>query len=95
MNSDRRAILSLIQSGHITPMQAERLIAVANESRETAWIVVLCVALACLAQLHLHEFANWLMHFLNTQLPIWAETLHRALSPITDLITLTTWGGLL
>lgn len=83
MNSDRRTILTLIAAGRITPMQAERLLAAVNESRETAWILALCLAGACLAQLHPHELLPGLMHFLNAQVPLLAETMHQALSPIT------------
>ena len=95
MNSDHRAILSLIASGRITAVEGERLIAVSNESRETAWIVALCLAVACLAQIHLREFATGLMHFLNAQVPALAEALHQALSSITDLILQMQMGGLL
>ena len=93
MNSDRRLILSLIASGRITAREAERLIAVANESRETAWILASCVAVTCLAGMHLHGFATDLVHFLNTQIPVLAGALHQALSPITDLTLLMQRGG--
>lgn len=89
MNSDRRTILSLIATGRITAAEAERLIAVSNEARETAWTIALCLAMACLAQIHLHELAAGLVHFLNAQLPALAEAMHQALAPMTDL------GGLL
>ena len=55
MNNDRRTILALVAMGRITPAQAERLLTVVNESRETTWILMLCLAGACLGQLHLHE----------------------------------------
>ena len=90
MNSDRRTILALIAMGRITPAQAERLLAAWNESRETAWILVLCALFACLAQLHLHELLPGLVHFLNAQVPALAEATRKALSPITELM-----GGLL
>ena len=82
MNSDRRAILALIAMGRITPGQAERLIAVWNDGRETGWILAACLGFAVLAQSRAHELAPGLMHFV--------EAIHRALSPITDLM-----GGLL
>jgi hypothetical protein len=86
MNSDRRTILTLIAAGRITPAQAERLLAVVNESRETAWIVALCVASACLAQLHLHAILPGLAHFFNVQVPAMAEAMHHALGPITKFL---------
>ncbi|MGA8088401.1 MAG: hypothetical protein WCA10_13925 [Terracidiphilus sp.] len=98
MNTDRRAILSLVAMGRITAAEAERLLAAWNESRETAWIVGLCLAFACLAQLNLHELLI-LMHFCSAQIPALAEAVHRALSPITgpvtDLMSLARGGGLL
>jgi len=90
MNTDRRAILSLVAMGRITAAEAERLLAAWNESRETAWIVGLCLAFACLAQLHLRELLPILMHFFNARIPALAEAVDHALRPINEL-----WGGLL
>ena len=87
MNTDRHAILSLVAMGRITAAEAERLLAVWNESRETAWIVGLCLAFACLAQLHLRELLPMLMHFCSAQIPALAEAVHHALSPIVEPIT--------
>jgi hypothetical protein len=90
MNTDRRAILSLVATGRITAAEAERLLAAWNDSRETAWILALSLAFALLAQLHLRELLPILMHLFNAQIPALAETVHQAFSPITDLL-----GGLL
>ena len=91
MNSDRRTILALIAMGRITPLQAERLLAAVDDSRETAWILAMCLAGACLAQLHLYELLPGLVHFFNGQVPA-AEAAHHALS---NLLPLTRMGGLL
>ncbi len=88
MNTDRRTILSLVAMGRITAAEAERLLAVWNESRETTWIVGLCLAFACLAQLNLRELFPILMHVCSAQIPALAEALHHTLLPITEL-----WGG--
>lgn len=93
MNSDRRTILALIAMGRITPVQAERLLAAVDQSRETAWILALCLAGACIAQLHLHALLPGLMHFLSAEVPALADAVHHALSPITDLMPLTRMGG--
>ncbi len=90
MNTDRRAILSLVATGRITAIEAERLLAAWNDSRETAWILAFGLAFACLAQLHLRELLPMLMHFFNAPVLALAEAVHHALSPITDLL-----GGLL
>jgi hypothetical protein len=88
MNTDRRTILSLVAMGRITVAEAERLLAVWNESRETAWILGLCLALACLAQIHLREIFPMLMHLCSASIPAMFDGLHHALAPITGL-----WGG--
>ncbi len=55
MNTDRRAILSLIALGRITPREAERLFMVANEEQEMRWIIASCFALAFATQVHLYQ----------------------------------------
>lgn len=89
MNSNRRTILALIAMGRITPFQAERLLSVIEESRETTRILAICLTFAGLAQLHLHELVPGLMHFFNTRVPVLAEALHHVIPPLTGL-----WGGL-
>ena len=69
MNTDRRAILSLIAMGRITPEQAERLLTVWNEGRETGWILAACFGLALLAQFQLHEVLPLLRHFISVEVP--------------------------
>lgn len=78
MNTDRRAILALIAMGRITPAEAERLLSAWNESRETAWILAFSLAIACLAQLNLHELLPAIMHFFNAQVPALAEAIRHA-----------------
>lgn len=90
MNTDRRAILSLVATGRITASEAERLLLAWNDSRETAWILALGLTFALLAQIHLHEPLSILMHLFNTQIPVPAEAVDQAFSPITNLL-----GGLL
>jgi len=90
MNTDRRAILSLVAMGRITAAEAERLLAAWNDSRETAWILTLGLAFAFAAQFHLRELLPILMHLLNAQVPALAQSVLDALSPITGLL-----GGLL
>lgn len=86
MNNDRRTILALIAMGRITPVQAERLLSAVNESRETAWILGLCLAMGCLAQLHLHELLPGLMDLFNAQIPALFEAVHHALSPFANFL---------
>ncbi len=88
MNTDRRAILSLVATGRITASEAERLLVAWNDSRETVWILALSLAFAWLTQIHLREFFPMLMHLFNAQIS--ALAVRGAFSPITDLL-----GGLL
>lgn len=90
MNTDRRAILSLVATGRITASEAERLLAAWNDSRETAWILALSLGFALLGQIRLREVLSILMHLFNAQIPVLAGAVHHAFSPITDLL-----GGLL
>jgi hypothetical protein len=80
MNTDRRAILTLIAMGRITPAEAERLLAAWNESRETAWILAFSLAALCLVQLNVHSLLPALMHFFNAQVPALAEAIRHALT---------------
>ena len=87
MNTDRRVVLTVIAMGRITPAEAERLLAVWDESRETAWILAISLVLVCLAQLNVHSLVPTLMQFFNAQVPAPAEAARKALSPITGSIT--------
>jgi hypothetical protein len=49
MKRERHAILCLIALGRITPLEAERLLAAWNSSREEFWVIAACVA-ACFIQ---------------------------------------------
>lgn len=88
MNTDRRAILALIATGRITPAEAERLLAAWNESRETAWILGIGLAVICLAQLNVHSLVPMLVHFFNAEVPALVESVRKVLSPITGSITI-------
>ena len=90
MDRDRSTILSLVASGRITAVEAERLLTAWNDSRETAWILLLCLAFACLTQFHLHELLPVLLHFINVHIPTMAAAVHHALLPVNELL-----GGLL
>ena len=68
MNGERRAILALIAMGRITPSEAERLLAVWNESRETAWILIASIGLALLRQVNLHEVMRVLGRLVSVQI---------------------------
>lgn len=54
MGKDRRAILQMLALGRLSPGEAERLLLVWNEGRETAWLMAGCVALALIGALQTH-----------------------------------------
>lgn len=90
MDRERSTILALVAAGRITAVEAERLLAAWNDSRETAWILLLCLAFACLAHFQLRELLPALSHFIDAQIPALAEAVHHAFWPINGLL-----GGLL
>jgi hypothetical protein len=73
MNTDRRAILSLIAMGRITPREAERLLVVSSGSDDAIVRIVLLCALAWLLVPHAHEIVTGLSHAVDT-IALWATT---------------------
>ena len=68
MNNERRAILSLIAMGRITPREAERLLACWPDSSETAWVVGTCaVIVAGMAFGHPGELATFANYWRGLQ----------------------------
>jgi hypothetical protein len=45
MKAERKAILSMVAMGRITPGEAERLLAAASAGREEAWALAVCLAM--------------------------------------------------
>jgi hypothetical protein len=69
MNTDRRAILSLIAMGRITPREAERLLAVWSERDEVIVRIAVIFAIAWMVAPHTHEVIAGLSHAFNTVVP--------------------------
>ena len=84
MKQGRQAILSLVAMGRITPLEAERLLAVWNTGREERLVFAICLA-ACLAQF-LPALARMAHTLLSGELP----GLYHAVTAITCWI-----GGVL
>ena len=55
MNTDRRAILSLIAMGRITPREAERLLAILSDWDDAIARVGVVIAVAWMVVPHVHE----------------------------------------
>jgi len=83
MRNERRAILSLLVLGRITPTQAECLLLCSNATREDRWIFTACIAVAVLASLDPHLGLPALMHIVHALWP--AGPLHHALALLTRL----------
>ena len=88
MESDRRAILSLVALGRITPAEAERLLIAWNEGREGLWIFTVCIALALLNPFSPHPGLAALMQ--NTHALLLNGSLHRVITELMYSI-----GGIL
>ena len=89
MQTDRRFLLHLVALGRITPAEAERLLTVWNQGRESLWALTGAVLIACLALLHLPDILPGLGHTAHSQ---WVGNLNflcRALTFFTHLL-----GGL-
>jgi hypothetical protein len=76
MNTDRRAILSLVAMGRITPRDAERLLAVWPGGEDKLARLALCLAFAWLVLSHLDDVCAGLS---RTLLAI-APGIHHALA---------------
>ena len=88
MQSDRRAILSLVALDRITPAEAERLLIAWNEGREEHWIFAVCISLALLNPFNPHLGLTALMQ--NAHALLSDGSLHRIVSVLTHLL-----GGIL
>ncbi|MGB6191544.1 MAG: hypothetical protein WBF42_03685, partial [Terracidiphilus sp.] len=64
MDTDRRAILSLIASGRITPREAERLLAVSSGSDEATVRLALFAVMIWLVIPHAHQVIAGVSHAL-------------------------------
>ena len=85
MNTDRRAILSLVATGRITPRDAERLLAVWRDSDDALVRMVLCLAFAWLVMSHMGD----LFVGISSMLLALAPSLHHSIAFITHC-----FGGL-
>ncbi len=92
MNNERRAILSLIAMGRITPREAERLLACWPDNTETAWVLGACsvivagMAFAPAHELaHAHELLERFADLFRTILPMAGATSGHALSFLTRI----------
>ncbi len=92
MNNERRAILSLIAMGRITPREAERLLACWPDNSETAWVLGACavivagMGLAHPYQLaHAYELLGRFADLFKTILPMAGATTSHTLSFLTRI----------
>lgn len=92
MNNERRAILSLIAMGRISPREAERLLACWPDSSETALVIGACVVIVAsigLAPAHELAHAQQLLErfadLFRTIFPMAGATSHHALSFFTRI----------
>lgn len=79
MNHDRRAILSLVAMGRITPREAERLLAIWPDSEDVLAPLALSLAFAWLLLSNLSDWITGIAHTLAAVAPL----AHHALACIT------------
>jgi hypothetical protein len=83
MSNERRAIISLLALGRVTPTQAERLLLCSNSIRDDRWIFAACIAASLLATLNPHHDPPTLMQILHG---LWqARSVHHAVALLTRL----------
>ncbi|MGO9435760.1 MAG: hypothetical protein ACLPH3_11605 [Terracidiphilus sp.] len=90
MDTDRRAILSLVALGRITPREAERLFAVCPNGDDALLRLALCLAFAALALPGLNELFFGITHVLAALMPALHATVHHTLACVAQV-----WGGIL
>jgi hypothetical protein len=84
--NERRVILSLIAMGRITPAQAERLLAVANERDEIVLALAACLAGLFMMQVHLHELVPGILLFFKSLPQGIAAAAHQTLHLVNELL---------
>jgi hypothetical protein len=83
MQTDRRAILSLVALGRISPAEAERLLILWNQGWENSWLFVAVIVGLVVAQIDLHQVLPGLAHFAQSLLSGRVIPLHHAMAVIT------------
>jgi hypothetical protein len=86
MNTDRRAILSLVAMGRITPREAERLLAVWPNGDEAVLRLALCLAFAALVLPGLKELLAEFTHVLAAMMPALLGATHHTLAIATQVL---------
>jgi hypothetical protein len=86
MNTDRRAILSLVAMGRITPREAERLLAVWPNGDEAVLRLALCLAFAALVLPGLKEMFAEFTHVVAALMPSLLATAHHTLAFATHVL---------
>ncbi len=89
MNTDRRAILSLIAMGRITPREAERLLVVSSGRDEATVRLVLLLAALWFLVPHAPQVITGLSHAMDA-IVLWACTIGRH----AVALALDVWTGI-
>jgi hypothetical protein len=89
MQTDRRAILTLVALGRITPTEAERLLLAWNAGRQSLWVPAACLAAAAMAlcaQIDLRAWSVALAHIAHSLLPGTLAAIHHILPILTHIL---------
>ena len=85
MQTDRRAILSLVALGRITPAEAERLLIAWNQGWESVLVYAACIAAVLLAELDPYRALPGIAHLAQALISARIISLHHALAVICRL----------
>ena len=85
---DRRAILSLVAMGRITPREAERLLVVWDDGDDGILKFAVAFAIAWLVLPQMGELVTGVVHAVSTVAPRVAEMAQGAMAFMTQV-----WGG--
>jgi len=82
---DRRAILSLIAMGRITPREAERLLAVSEDGDDAILKFAVVFAIAWIVLPQVHELVTGVVHAVSTVAPRVAELAQSEVACVTQV----------
>jgi hypothetical protein len=84
MNTDRRAILSLIAMGRITPREAERLLAILSDWDDVVVRVAVVSAVAWMVIPHVHHMLMGMSHAFDVLGPKLLAAGHQVFASVSN-----------
>jgi hypothetical protein len=85
MNTDRRAILSLIAMGRITPLEAERLLAIWSDWDDSIVRVAVVCAVTWMVVPHVHHMLTGMLQAFDVVSPRLLAAGHHVVTSLSDV----------